>query len=79
MRRTQIYLEQDLHHKIYTEAKQQGISISELIRRILKSSLNNDNPSAKEFFLQMQPLESFSKTEPQSYVKEIRSKSHLLK
>jgi len=79
MRRTQIYLEQDLHHKIYTEAKQQGISTSELIRRILKNSLSNNNPSAKEFFSQMQPLESFSDIEPKSYVKEIRSKSRLLK
>jgi hypothetical protein len=81
MQRTQIYLEEKLRHQIGVYARQQGISMSEWIRRVLKQALKkNDNPiSAKDFFAQMEPLESFAECEPEGYVRGLRGRSRLLR
>lgn len=81
MQRTQIYLEETLRQQIGIHAKQQNISMSEWIRRVLKQALkkNNDSISAKDFFSQLEPLESFAECEPEAYVRSLRAQSRLLR
>ncbi|PIE00233.1 MAG: hypothetical protein CSA79_04725 [Thiothrix nivea] len=82
MQRTQIYLDDNLHHTLITQAKRQGISMSELIRRLLKTQLNSKKEqslTAEAFFEKLQPLESFVNQEPEQWVRELRSKSRILR
>jgi negative regulator of replication initiation len=82
MQRTQIYLDDNLHHTLITRAKQQGISMSELIRRLLKTQLSSKEEqslTAENFFEKLQPLESFAEQNPEQWVRELRSKSRILR
>lgn len=81
MQRTQIYLDDMLHKKLISRAKRQGVSMSELIRRLLTIQLEKkeEQPlTAETFFQQMQPLESFAEVEPNEWVRELRSTSRIL-
>lgn len=80
MHRTQIYLQDDLHENIKTRARSIGVSMSELIRRTLETSIEkNPVADARTFFDRMTPLESFAHTTPEAYVSATRSKSRLLR
>jgi alpha-L-arabinofuranosidase len=81
MQRTQIYLEEKLRDQIGVYAKQQNISMSEWIRRVLKQALkkNDTSVSVNDFFSQLEPLESFSEYEPENYVRNLRDQSRLLR
>lgn len=82
MHRTQIYLDDKLHSTLIGRAKRQDISMSELIRRLLTTQLEKkeEKPlTAEAFFKQMSPLESFAETEPEEWVRELRSTSRILR
>lgn len=81
MQRTQIYLDDLLHRKLVSRAKRQGVSMSELIRRLLTLQLEKkeERPlTAEAFFQQMRPLESFADVDPREWVRELRSTSRIL-
>ena len=51
-----------------------GISLSEFIRRSLEKDIQHDPAAdAKAFFERLTPLESFACTDPEIYVRELRS------
>ena len=80
MHRTQIYLQDTLHDSLKTRARSVGISISELIRRTLERDIQKDPVTdARAYFERLKPLESFSQTTSQAYVRDIRGTSRLLK
>ena len=80
MHRTQIYLQDDLYEKLKTRSRIVGMSISELIRRSLEKDILQDPVAdAKAFFERLSPLESFANTEPETYVRELRDTSRLLR
>ncbi len=81
MQRTQIYLDDTLHQTLIARAKRQGVSMSELIRRLLTIQLEKkeEQPlTAEAFFQQMHPLESFADVEPSEWARELRSTSRIL-
>lgn len=81
MQRTQIYLDDQLHSVLIHRAKRQGVSMSELIRRLLNLQLakkEEQTLTAEAFFQQMRPLESFADIEPREWVRELRSSSRIL-
>ena len=80
MHRTQIYLQDDLHETIKARARSIGVSMSELIRRTLESSIEkNPAADARAFFDRLTPLASYSHSSPEDYVSATRSKSRLLR
>lgn len=80
MHRTQIYLQDSLHDDLRARARSVGISISELIRRTLERDIQKDPVTdARAYFQRLKPLQSFSQTTAQAYVREIRGTSRLLK
>lgn len=80
MHRTQIYLQDSLHDDLKARARSVGISISELIRRTLERDIQKDPVTdARAYFDRLKPLQSFSQTTAQAYVRDIRSTSRLLK
>ena len=80
MHRTQIYLHDTLHDSLKARARSVGISISELIRRTLERDIQKDPVTdARAYFERLKPLESFSQTTSQAYVRDIRGTSRLLK
>ena len=80
MRRTQIYLQDSLHDNLKARARSVGISISELIRRTLERDIQKDPVTdARAYFERLKPLQSFSQTTAQAYVRDIRGTSRLLK
>lgn len=80
MHRTQIYLQDDLYEQLKRRSLAWNISISELIRRsVVKDLLNTPIDEARLFFEQLVPLESFADVEPESFVRELRDKSRLLR
>jgi len=54
MQRTTILLPEDLHRKASKEARMQGISLSELIRKQLSDCVKTE-PAAKPAFFSRQP------------------------
>ena len=80
MHRTQIYLQDTLHDNLKLRARSVGISISELIRRTLERDIQKDPiTDAQAYFQRLKPLESFSQTSSQAYVRDVRGTSRLLK
>ena len=80
MHRTQIYLQDELYQRLKTRSRNAGVSISELIRCSLEKDIQQDHVAdAKAFFERLQPLESFAGTEPESYVRNLRNSSRLIK
>lgn len=80
MHRTQIYLQDDLHGSVKARARTIGVSMSELIRRTLETSIEKNPVSdARAFFERLTPLKSFAQTTPEAYVAAIRSTSRLLR
>lgn len=80
MHRTQIYLDDQLHQQLFSYAQHQGISMSELIRRLLTKQLSQkeDRTSSIEtFFQQLKPLASFCAVEPEEWVRDLRSHSRI--
>jgi negative regulator of replication initiation len=79
MNRTQIYLHDSLHRRLKLQARQIGISMSELIRRTLERDVPSTgvNP-AQDFFSQLRPLTSFESQSPEDFVRSVRSNSRLL-
>ena len=79
MHRTQIYLQNDLYERLKARSRSVGVSVSELIRRSLEKDIQQDPVAdAKVFFERLKPLESFSDTEPEAYVRKLRNTSRLL-
>ncbi|MFM2319962.1 MAG: hypothetical protein RLZZ215_2583 [Pseudomonadota bacterium] len=81
MHRTQIYLDDQLHQTLFTQAKLQEISMSELIRRLLTKQLTQKEErttAVETFFQQLKPLASFSTLEPEQWVRDLRSTSRIL-
>ena len=80
MHRTQIYLQDTLHNSLKARARGVGITMSELIRRTLERDIQKDPVTdARAYFERLKPLESFSQTMSQAYVRDIRGTSRLLK
>lgn len=80
MHRTQIYLQEALYDSLKARARNVGISISELIRRTLEKDIQKDPVSdARAYFQRLKPLASFAGTTSESYVRQIRSASRLLR
>lgn len=78
MHRTQIYLQDALHHSLKARARHVGVSISELIRRTLERDIQKDPlADARAYFERLKPLESFAQTTSEAYVREIRNTSRL--
>lgn len=78
MHRTQIYLQETVYEQLKYKSQLIGVSISELIRRAVEKDLNKaGSHQAKAFFDALTPLQSFSTTEPEKYVDEIRSCSRI--
>ena len=76
MHRTQVYLQDELYQKLKNHSHSLGVSVSELIRRtLLKEVETNPAAEARAFFERLIPLESFATTEPETYVRELRSTS----
>ena len=49
--RTQVYLRQEQHHRLIQEAKSRGISLAELLRRIVDQHLHAGQKAPKEAYL----------------------------
>lgn len=80
MLRTQIYLDDTLHQSLKARAHSDGISMSELIRRMLEQGLAKDSVSdARACFDRLRPLESFAGSTAAAYVRGSRSRSRLLR
>ncbi len=80
MHRTQIYLHDMLYDSLKTRARSVGVSMSELIRRTLEKDIQKDPVAdARAYFERLKPLQSFAKVEAESYVRNIRSKSRILR
>ena len=79
MHRTQLYIEEDIFEKAQQVSKSLNISISEFIRRAIKKELQTDNKSSmKNFFDELQPLDSFRDIDGEKYVDDMRGKSRIL-
>lgn len=80
MHRTQIYLQDDLYEKLRIRSRSLGVSLSELIRRSLEKGIDkNPAADARAFFAQLPILESFAASEPEAYVRTLRTNSRLLR
>lgn len=80
MHRTQIYLQDDLYERLKLRSCNASVSISELIRSSLERDIRHDPVAdAKSFFERLVPLQSFADTEPETYVRELRNTSRLLR
>lgn len=80
MHRTQIYLQDDLYERLKARSSTVGLSISELIRRSVEKDMQRDPAAeAKEFFERLVPLDSFADVEPETYVRELRRTSRILR
>jgi predicted DNA-binding protein len=81
MHRTQIYLPEDLHNRLKTRSRTDGLSISELVRRAVEKDLQQESSisSARQFFETLKPLESFADCEPEQYVRSLRDSSRILR
>lgn len=80
MHRTQIYLQDALYENLKVRSRSIGVSISELIRRTLEKCIEKDPVAdARAFFDRLKPLESFSGVDSEQYVRDIRSKSRILR
>jgi predicted DNA-binding protein len=81
MHRTQIYLPEDLHNRLKTRSRADGVSISELIRRAVEKDLQQESStsSARQFFETMKPLESFADCEPAQHVRSLRDNSRIIR
>ena len=80
MRRTQIYLQYDLHERLKTKSRNVGVTISELIRRTLEKDIEqNPVADAKAFFARLTALASFADIVPETYVRKLRDNSRLIK
>ena len=78
MRRTQIYLQDELHDSLKARARSMGVSISELIRHTLEKDLQkNLLADARAYFERLRPLQSFARTTPDKFVRGIRNTSRL--
>jgi negative regulator of replication initiation len=78
MRRTQIYLQDELYDSLKTRARSMGVSMSELIRRTLDADIQKDPVAdARAYFECLKPLQSFAKVNAESYVRCIRSKNRI--
>ena len=80
MHRVQICLQESLHESLKLHARSGGISVSELIRRMLEAHIDtNPAADARAHFDTLEPLESFADVDATDYVKSLRSKSRILR
>jgi hypothetical protein len=80
MHRTQIYLQNELYDNLKLRAASMRVSISELIRRTLENDIHKDPVAdAQAYFERLKPLESFANNDSESYVRNIRSQSRILR
>jgi len=80
MHRTQIYLQDELYEQLKMRSRSCGLSIAELIRRSVAKDLQREPVAdARAFFDRLLPLESFSGTEPETYVRELRNTSRIVR
>jgi len=80
MQRTQIYLEENLLAELKRIAKNLNVSMSELIRDILKKELKKyKQNSLSQFVDNLEPIESFKDIKAENYIDEIRNKSRIIK
>jgi hypothetical protein len=80
MHRTQIYLDPELRDRLKAHAHQEGISMSEWIRRCLANGLEaSPGERARRYFDTLQPLESLRDVDALAHVRELRSRSRLMR
>ena len=80
MHRTQIYLQDALYEKLRLRSRSLGVSLPELIRGALEKEIEKDpTADARAFFDRLGPLDSFAGIEPETYVRELRDSSRLLR
>ncbi len=79
MQRTQIYFEPQTLKELKTIASELNISVSELIRSVIKKEIKKQKKNdLKSFIDSMEPIESFKETNATEYVQNLRSKSRIL-
>jgi post-segregation antitoxin (ccd killing protein) len=79
MQRTQIYFEQDTLQDLKEIAGNLNISVSELIRNVMKKEIKKTKESnLNDFLANMSPIESFKDVDATEYVNNIRSSSRIL-
>lgn len=79
MQRTQIYFEQDTLQDLKEIAGNLNISVSELIRNVMKKEIKKRKESnLNDFLANMSPIESFKDVDATEYVNNIRSNSRIL-
>ena len=79
MQRTQIYFEQQTLDELKKMARSFNISVSELIRSVVKKEIiKHKNSDIQAFVKDMKPVESFKDTDATAYVQNIRGKSRIL-
>ncbi len=79
MQRTQIYFEQSTLHELKEIAKNSNISVSEFIRRVIKTEIKKQKKSNLNSFLKtMQALDSFKNVDASEYVQSLRDKSRII-
>jgi len=79
MQRTQIYFEPQTLKELKTIASELNISVSELIRSVIKKEIRKQKKNdLKSFIDSMEPIESFKETDATGYVQNLRSKSRIL-
>jgi negative regulator of replication initiation len=80
MHRAQVLLQDELYERLEARARGLGMSTSELIRGLLEQGIEkNSAADARAFFERLDPLESFAGVEPETYVRQLRSTSRLLR
>ena len=79
MQRTQIYFETDMLHELRQIAQHMNISVSEFIRRTVRQEIRKQKKdSLLDYIDTMESIESFADVDPETYVRDLRSRSRLL-
>ncbi len=79
MQRTQIYFESSTLDELKEIAKKSNISVSEFIRRVMKTEIKKQKKSNLNSFLNtMKPLDSFKNVNTDEYVQSLRGKSRII-
>ncbi|MCF6206997.1 MAG: ribbon-helix-helix protein, CopG family [Sulfurovum sp.] len=79
MQRTQIYFEQQTLKELKKIASGLNVSVSELIRSVVKKELKKRHKNDMQTFIaNMKPIESFADVDATEYVQSLREKSRIL-
>ena len=72
MRRTQIYLDEEIYKYLKEESKKTGKSISELIREKLKKEINQNKENLLKVIKEVAGIWNYQAEDVESFVRDIR-------